>query len=190
MNYLRWRNGRETPYGCVLSTMTGLSALSPLWQGEAVAQKFPTDVEFLMSPDFPDDTVLTDNLHNNFHLIIGSEKLVKYLKQLPAADLEYLKVAIRDHKRKIAGYYFVINPVGALDCLDREASGAVLAPGTDAIIDVDEVIVKHEMLDGSRILVRIADFPEGILVRADVAAELGERGFTGIYFEELGASGA
>src|SRR6516225_6033884 len=114
-DYLLWPNSNPVPYACVLGNLTGFKDLYRLWAGQSFREKFPPDAEFSMSPDFPDNTILTDSLMNRYHLVVGSEKLKNFFEEKPVPLVECLPVAIRDHKGKIAAHYFVVNPLNAVD---------------------------------------------------------------------------
>ncbi len=178
VSYMLWANGLVEPFACVLADFKGSDDLEPLWDGEPVKESFPSDAEFVMSPDFPDNTVLTDYLKNQHHLIVGSEKLKRFFEEQKGDPIEYLPVAIRDHKGKIAAHYYIINPLRPVDCLDRKASRAQASSTRPSrILDVDRVVLRADALPPDRKLFRTAGYPEGRIVRSDLAAALQAAGF-------------
>ena len=189
-DYLLWPKANTTPYASILGNIRGFGDLYSMWGGKSVSMSFPPDAEFPMDPDFPDNTVLADTLMNSQYLIVGSEPLKDFFEARKVADAEYLKVGIRDHKGKIAAFYWIINPVVSLDCLDREASSAMVSRvDKTQVIKTKRTILKEDALDLDRQLFRIAGYPQGILVRRDLASAISEAGFKGIEFRELDQKG-
>lgn len=185
-DYLLWPNANPVQYACVLGNLTGFKDLYRMWEGQSFESDFPADVEFAMSSDFPDNTVLTDALLNRYHLIIGSERLKEFFKERPVPLVEFLKVAIRDHKGKIGAHYYLINPLDSITCLNYEASGAVVSNVIKTqVISAKRLVLREEALDPDRQFFRIAGYPQMRLIRRDLAHDILESGFTGITFREL-----
>jgi len=186
-NYQIWAEENETPHVCELNECKGLDAMRfhALYQGESMKSKFPADAEFRMDPDFPDNTVLADTLNNIDHVIIGSERLKSFLEAQGAAELEYLKVTIRDHKGKKAAQYFIAHPVGAIDCIDHQASGSVFSRAVKTKVDkLKRLVLRPETIDPDRKIFRVSGYPKAILVREDLALAIG-KAFKGIKFKKL-----
>jgi hypothetical protein len=178
ITYLLWSDSLVDPYACVLGDLKGPDDLEAIWDGESAKESFPSDAEFAMSPDFPDNTVLTDYLMNKYNLIVASEKLKNFLEALPGDPVESLPVAIRDHKKKIAARYYIVNPLATVDCLDRKASRAqVNRKRPTRVLGVDRVVLRADALPPQRRFFRTAGYPGGRIVRNDLATELQQAGF-------------
>jgi hypothetical protein len=183
--YVKWTNVLNPAFGVVLGEISGFGKLRPLWRGEPMGEGFPSDVTIDMDPDFPDNTVLTDNLYSSHHLIIASTRLAEFLRSVENSNLEALPVRIRDHKGKIAAEYLIVHPRTVKDCLDTDASKAVFVPGSTTVLGVARIVLKEQAVDPKDPIIRIARFPPGLLVRDDVAQEVRRREFTGVTFEEI-----
>jgi hypothetical protein len=184
-DYLIWPNTNQSPYACVLGDLTGFKDLYAMWEGKTMQGDFPSDVELCMSPDFPDNTVLTDNLKNKHNLIVVSERLKDFIEERGVTKIEYLQVAIRDHKSKVAAHYNIIHPLNSIDCLDYKASGALVSRALAShVISVKRLVLRNEMLDPERQLFRISGYPQIRLVWRDLAKAITTR-FHGIEFREL-----
>ena len=189
-DYLLWPNSNPVPYACVLGNLTGFKDLYRLWAGQSFREKFPPDAEFSMSPDFPDNTILTDSLMNRYHLVVGSEKLKNFFEEKPVPLVECLPVAIRDHKGKIAAHYFVVNPLNAVDCLDYTASGALVSNVINTqVISTQRLVLREDAVDSERPFFRIAGYPQMRLIQRNLAEEIQKAGFSGIKFRELDQTG-
>lgn len=185
-SFLLWPNGLQEPYSAVLTKLTGLSARQRIsilegkpWQGD-----FPP-VEFAFSPDFPDNTVLSDDLMNPNGLIVASDRLQKFLVARQVPLVEYQQVQLKNHKGKPAATYFLVNPLAPIDCLDRDASGAQEMPDMPGeILTVQRHVIREEDVPRERVLFRIAGYTESILVRRDLADAIATE-FPGMQFREL-----
>ena len=75
-----------------------------------------------MAPDNPTGVALTDALHNRDMLIIGSELLRAVIEAEAGPHMEYLPVAVYNHKkRQIPEAYTIIHPLNPVDCLEIDA---------------------------------------------------------------------
>lgn len=116
--------------------------------GRSFAGKFPENVQFAMDPDRPRDTILTDSLRNIDSLLVISERLRDFLEQRKVKCVEYLPVAILDHKGKpVASKYFIAHTLDDLDCLDVARAQPLYSEIRKASI----TLVKHMAFDEARI---------------------------------------
>lgn len=187
-DFVLWEASTEIRNSCVLGAMRGFDEIYDLKSGKSFAGVFPEDVEFEMSPDFPRNTVLTDNLMNEEGVVVCSAALKQFLEARGTACIEYLPVAIRNHKNRIASKdYFIITPLEPIDCLDETASGAeenLILPGE--FDSVQRLVLMEEKIDPTREIFRIARFPNVTVVRRGLALQLSEQKFTGVRWVELG----
>ncbi len=185
-DFLLWPKSNSTPYACVLGNITGFNGLYAAWGGKPVADTFPADAEFPMDPEFPENTVLAETLVNSQYLIVASEQLKKFFEENQVFPVEYLKVGIRDHKGKICATYWIINPLDNIDCLDRDGSGALVSRvDKTQVVKVKRTILRDDALDPERRFFRITGYPQGIVIRRDLAEIIQRAGFQGLKFREL-----
>ena len=172
----------------VLQEFSGVDEKYPLHDGVPLATSFPADAAFHLHPDFPDDLLLQDSLLNSDMCIVISQRLMAAVKQLSPPQVEYLPVAVIDHKgRKLREPYFILHPTDPVDCIDREASGAEV----DEILDPESIeSVQRMVLDPARIppergIFRLKHHWGVVVVRQDLAAALDAGGFSGVRWLEL-----
>src|SRR5205823_2081893 len=109
------------PNVCVLGILSGVERDWELLEGLSRIKSFPETATFAMNPDFPDNTLLADNLLNSAGAIIASERLKRYLESQAVTKVEYLPVTILDHRGRTASRdYFIVHPIDPVDCLDLE----------------------------------------------------------------------
>jgi hypothetical protein len=160
-----------------------------LHEGVSVKSWFPTDSVFQLSDDY--GIKLTDSIPNTLNLQIVSEKLKRVLEEKSGAQLEFLPVHIRDHKnRLIPEPYFIVNPLGTVECVDRERSKF-----RNSAIRPDQVFRFYRLaLDTAKIpseakLFRLKEQTDLIIVRQDLADDILIAGCDGMIFQLMESYG-
>lgn len=150
--------------------------------GRSRAADFPRDAQFLMDPDFPTNTVLTDSLYNTDSLIVASQRLVDFLASRRIPSVEYLPVTIIDHKKKpVKARYFIVNPVGLVDCVDAAASGGtpdLILPTT--LMSIERLVLDESRIPADRQIFRTVQVNSPVIVRKALADAIDAAKFVGI----------
>lgn len=186
MDYVIWR-WRNEGNSCLLLPPERLARDWELYKGVPRTAHFPPDVLFRMSDDHRKNMGLTDNLMNVGTLIVASDRLKRFFEVKALKNVEYLPVSIINHKNRVASKdYFIVHPVVPQDCLDIQASGSTYSTIVpNDIIQVDSLVIDPDRVDPEADLFRIKDFGEPVLIRRQLAIELLEADFTGLYFVEV-----
>jgi hypothetical protein len=140
-----------------------------------------------MSSKYPKDIQLTDNLHGGSYIVI-SQCLKEQIATLAgASQIEFLPVVILNHKGRVASSeYFVLNPIGSVDCIDIEKSGAVWnAIDQTDISHFERLVLQNESVPAEVGMFRPTHRTRTILLRRSLAEKLSSNGFTGLHFLEL-----
>jgi hypothetical protein len=171
---------------CVIGNPAGFQDQYLLMEGVPLLGQWPEDVVCKMSPKYPKDIQLTDNLHGGSYVVISQRLKERIAALAGASQIEFLPVTVMNHKGRAASKdYFILNPVGSVNCIDIEASGAVW----NAIDETDISHFERLVLKGSAVppdvgMLRPMHRTRTILVRRPVADQLTSEGFTGLYFQE------
>ncbi|HLU46458.1 MAG TPA: DUF1629 domain-containing protein [Planctomycetota bacterium] len=178
---------KNVRHAASLEPLEGFEDTFDLLDGVPCAKRFPDDALFRMDPELPDDTLLTDNLVNKDRLLVVSEKMKGLLERLKIKKVEYLPVAILDHRdRPVREKYFIAHPVDPVDALDVDASDVEWSLIDDSLIDdVGTLVLDEEQLDPKRQLFRLKSFSRLILVHRAVAEAIDKEGLTGVRWVEL-----
>jgi hypothetical protein len=165
---------------CVLLELSGYKKAWRLFVGADLLAEFPPDASFEMNPDFPDNTIATDLMRNRDALILISDRLKQLVAARSVPNLQFLAVAIIDHKgQKMSAPYFILNPIIKIDCLDLDAS----KPTYDVTVKSDIVKVEAFVPDEDKCV----DLPEifrpkgfrHLLISRALAKEIDDAGMTG-----------
>lgn len=158
-----------------------------LVEGTRAARRYSPDASLGMTGHYP-GIKLSDNLENTFGYWVISGALKTVLEREAHTEIEFLPVAIINHKgRRADGEFFIANPFAIEDCVDRSGS------------DVDESAMSPGFfggiyrlaLDTTRIppearLFRLKQMPKIIIIRDDLRAALDAEGLTGLRYIAMG----
>ena len=85
-----------------------------------MGDSYPDGYKFSMSKDMPGIRV-PDIINNALGYWMISKKLKELLEHNAAAEIEFLRFTLLNHKRRVSSdRCFIANLVGAVDCVDRE----------------------------------------------------------------------
>jgi hypothetical protein len=185
-NYLVW-DSKTVPNVCSLSDFKGVDDDYALTKGVSQAGGFPPDAAFTMDPDFPNHTLLADNLINLNCMIVASKRLKEFLEMQNLAKVEYLPVKIIDHKgRPVSPEYFIIHPIEPVDCLDVARCEPTWSRiDKSAINRVKRLCLNEEKVGAQRLLFKPHSFFNVVLVHRNLAQAINSQGFSGISWIEL-----
>jgi hypothetical protein len=171
----------------MLGSINGVERKWELREGISRAKDFSPTAECAMDPEFPDNTLLADNLANTAGAIIASTPLKSFLESRKVPKVEYLPITIIDHRGKPASRdYFIIHPVDPVDCLDLEKCEPTWnAVESSWIRKVKRLALDETRLPADRVLFRPQAFHLVILVRRELADAIDGQGLTGIRWLEL-----
>jgi hypothetical protein len=187
-NFVIWTN-KVIPDTCSLYELIGVEKQYQLRKGISRSLNFTDQAAFVMHPDRPNDTILTDNLYNIELLIVGSRRLRSFLEERDVPQLDYLPVRILNHKLKLVSRdYCIINPLDPVDCIDLQKSEARMDPMNTATIDgVARLVIDESKVREGRVLFRPKGFYWVILIHRQLAEAIDACGFTGVGWTELDA---
>jgi hypothetical protein len=155
--------------------------------GERMDDLYPDDLEFRMAEEARGIRV-PDLIHNALGFILVSARFEALLREHATGEIEFLPFTLRNHKGRIAGPGFLVNPIGALDCADP-----TLTQGTpNPILPGQLMLIRHLVLDEARIpenrnFIRLSVSTETIAVRDDLRSTIEASGMTGVRFLDQGA---
>jgi hypothetical protein len=171
---------------CVIQNPEGFGDQFLLMEGVELLNQWPENVFCRMDAEFPKDIHLSDNLYGGDYPVI-SRRLKDQVSVLTGvSQIEFLPVSILNHKGRVASKdYFILNPLGAVDCIDIEKSGVVWsAINASHISRVKQLVLKNSAIPADVGMVRPAYLTETILLRRSVSDRLSNDGFTGLSFRE------
>lgn len=171
---------KQVPNGIVVGGIENYDDDHKLELGVDLASGFPDDVYVEMLEDFPDNTVPTDVIRNRKELIIVSERLKHFLEERKIPQLQFLPIAIRDHKGKpLPKQHFILNPQPGIECFDLKAS----KPTYSDLYD-ERIIQMESFVPNATVCKSLPDIirPKGIwhlMISKSLAKAIDSAGMTG-----------
>jgi hypothetical protein len=151
--------------------------------GEPMGKDYPERARITMDAAHP-GIQLADLVGNSCGLLIVSRRVKEGIERVVTAPVEYLPVAIYNHKKRLASKdYFIINPLGTLDCLDLDRSEITWSDGE--VVDVDVFVLDPKKLDGAPDLFRIKEDPRTYVMSKRLVKELVPLDPTNFLVDEL-----
>lgn len=171
---------------CVCGDLQGFDDDDELTEGLPVADSFPDDAFFEMSPDFPKDIELGDGVYNGGGYMLVSQRLAALIQGESANAIEALPVTIYNHKGRIASdTHLILNPTDFCDAIDLEQSEIVwnnIDPETISVCK--DLVLDEEAVPPEYTVFRLTHFPDRIVMRRELAARIEAGPFTAVAFTD------
>jgi len=171
---------------CVIQNPEGFGDQFLLMEGVELLNQWPENVSCRMDNEYPKDIQLTDNLFGGDYPVISSRLKDQIAALAGASKIEFLPVSILNHTGRVASKdYFILNPLGTVDCSDIDKSGVVWnAINATHISRVKQLVLKKDAVPAEAGIVRPTHLAEAILLRRSLSDRLSSDGFTGLFFRE------
>ena len=151
--------------------------------GKKLADVWPDDMSVRMDPEKPKDVKLLDYISNYEKVVLVSPKLRDFLRAQELRDVEYLPVAILDHKKRIASRdYSIVNSVRVIDAVNQEKSDFRWDGLENPSMVVTKIVLNDESLGDEDKLIRLRFVPGKILFREDLMRAIEAATFSGVAF--------
>lgn len=167
---------------------------SDLVFGRAVAAEVPSVSNIRMSDDRTGLKLATLIGNTKRFLILHRDAKEVLAQELAArgasAVVEFIPLVVVNHKgRPHSDAYFLVNPVGSLDCLDLRRSVIRYFENTEKILGIDRMVLDPVKLQTAPPLFRIREAPNHYVIDEPLSQRFAERGFTNIVLTELPTAG-
>jgi hypothetical protein len=169
---------------CILDAIRGLSESFRLELEAPLARGWPADAHFPMDQNFPNDLTPADFILNGNNVLLVSKRVKEFLEAEKVSAVEYLPVAIVNHKgRKEKEPFFIVHPLEHQDCIDLEKT-QVRRNAIDAEVfsNVKNLTFDPKALNPKLTLFALKRFSSIAVFRADLAEKILATGFTGVKF--------
>jgi hypothetical protein len=183
--FLIWENSYVEGF-CVLTGLKGFNQPWLLAKGVALANNWPSDATFSMSPDYPTDMKLSDQVFGGSYRVV-SIRLKEALSSIDeSSNIEFLPVSILNHKGRLASKdYFIMNPLDSIDCINQDESGVIWNKiDTSMISSCEKLVLKEDAIPEGSVMFREKFMRNTILIRRDIADKLLSTEMSGLFFLE------
>jgi uncharacterized protein DUF1629 len=163
---------------------------SKLARGGRIGENYPKNAKIQLQPRKP-GRKLCSFIGNTQSMLVVSTAVKDLLVSASGADLEVLKFTLYDQKnRELSTDYWIVNPIGHIDCVDRSASEIEYLdePG-DAyhgkVVGVDKFVLDGSKVEKAPSLFRVPEDRAQYFFKEPLADEIRKQGFTNFVLEEI-----
>jgi hypothetical protein len=155
-------------------------------KGATVQAEWPPEAP----PVFPSDDCLGVKLTSRVgttlgYLIVCSDLRDVIREHCQTTRVEYLPLILYSKKKRVQSRdYCIVNPLGTIDCLDRERSHIAYTPEGE-VIDVKKAVLDPKKLEDVPALFRIKEIPREYVINEPLARAIAARSFTNIFVQEI-----
>lgn len=156
-----------------------------LMKGVARSADWPDDMVFKFSADRPEGMVLTDWVHNEFSLLLVSDRFKTLVEATGDDAIEYLPVSMADHRGNVVDdKYWILNSLQLYSVMNREKSLFDPVEDEQKAHSIEKLVLGEEFLTLHPALARPVAYPRIVLLREDLTKALEAEGITGVRFRD------
>lgn len=154
--------------------------------GDPIGAKYPADPRIYLQIESP-GLKLPSLLGNTAGYLIVSTPMKTILEAFDLGRVELLPFALYDHRKRLFSKdYWIVNPVGTVDCVSRDASEIEYLPeDPERIVTVTRFVLDSKRLQAAPDLFRVPEDPYHYFVSERIPAAWHGKGFTNLYLEEI-----
>lgn len=154
--------------------------------GEPMGPDYPAGARITLQLESP-GLELPSLLGNAVGYLVLNTAMKAILERFTLGPIELLPFALHDHRRRLMSRdYWIVNPLGTVDCVDREASDIELFPEDPTqIVAVNRFAFSAAKLAGAPDLFRVPEDPYHYFVSERIPEAWHGQGFTNLYLEEI-----
>lgn len=157
-----------------------------LLMGVSLADDMPSNLQFTADPDYPNDTLMLDSFGNTQSVIPISAKLKVFLETKNIANLEFIPVAMLDHKGKVMAQYFLLHSTELIDAINKEKTELEVDDlNTEMYDTVENLSLLDECVPSAIQIFKVKGLYDVTCISKALAKEIDDQGFTGISWKEI-----
>lgn len=161
-----------------------------LASGERIGAHYPADARIELEKRMP-GRKLCSFIGNTISFLIVSNDVKLLFEAKSKAEIEACKFTLYDQKKRLLSEdYWIINPIGVTDCVNRAASEIEYldAPGDPyhgAVVGVDKYVFDRKKVTKAPNLFRVPENSAEFFFKEPLVEEIAKKGFTNFVFEEV-----
>jgi len=154
-------------------------------EGERMGADYPVDAKVKMGPDSR-GTALPSLIGNMFSMLIVKREL-KDVLVATGVELECLPFTLINRKNRVASRdYFIVNPIGAYECIDDGASAIKYSKAAPSVIlGIDPLVLDPVKLESAPDFFRMARQLRRYVVSERLGKQIAKLGPTNVNVHKL-----
>ncbi len=156
-------------------------------RGEPIGSRYPEDARVYLKTKSP-GIKLSSLLGNTESYLIVNSAMKDVIREIcTTSEIEYLSFTLYNHKKRVHSQdYWIANPIGVADCVNRAASEIKYSSSNSEKI----VSVKKYVLDSSKVahaghLFRVPEDRSRYFISERLAKAFQDRSFTNVFLFEI-----
>jgi hypothetical protein len=145
-----------------------------IFKGERLAPVYPADARIALRKENR-GAKLTSFIGNTMSMLLVASDIKRLIENVCGGlDVEYLPVTILDQRKRAHGKgYYIVNPMGVLDCLDLDKSDIEWTDDQPPeVVGVEELVLSRKKMKGAPELFRIREEPSNYVFGPKLADAL------------------
>lgn len=158
-------------------------------KGKRIGEHYPDDAQVYLESSKPGTQLSSFIGNTRSYLIVSAETkdvIAEYTSQ-SNCEIEFLPFTLYDDKKRVLSKdYWIVNPIGTFDCLNKEASQIkYLDDDQSEIVSVRKFVFDPKKLKDVPDLFRVPEDPTEYFISERLAKAFKEKGFTNIFLSEI-----
>jgi len=155
-------------------------------RGERIGARFPTDAKVFLESRSP-GIKLPSLIGNALGYLIVNTEMKSVINECCKLEVETLPFTLYNHKKRIHSKdYWIVNPIGSIDCLNKAASEIIYATSSrEAVVAVHKFVVDPSKISGEPNLFRVPEDREKYFIGESLAKTFQQHNFTNVFLLEV-----
>jgi|SRR5579871_259369 len=156
-------------------------------RGEPIGDRYPAEARIYLKPKSPGIKMSSLIGNTQSYLIVNTEMKNVILEYCPRCNIETLSFSLYNHKKRVhSDDYWIINPIGYVDCVNRAASDIrYLSSDPTKVVAVRKFVLEPKRLESAPHLFRVPEDREKYIISEHLAKAFQERNFSNIFLIEI-----
>jgi hypothetical protein len=156
-------------------------------RGEPIGSRYPEDARVYLKAKSP-GIKLSSLLGNTESYLIVNKAMKEVIRATAkGSEIEYLPFALYNHKKRVHSQdYWIINPIGSVDCVNR-ASSEIKYSSSDPekIVSVRKYVLDSAKLANAGDLFRVPESLSRYFISERLAKAFQEQAFTNVFLFDV-----
>ncbi len=163
---------------------------SRLARGGRIGENYPDDARIQLQRRKPGLT-LSSFIGNTQSMLIVDNAAKSLMTSMCEAEMEVLHFTLYDQKDRVHSKdYWIINPIGSIDCVNRDASEIEYldAPGDHyhgSVVEVEKFVLDRQKTDQAPNLFRVPEDRAQYFMKEPLVDAIQKKQLTNFVFEEV-----
>jgi hypothetical protein len=156
-------------------------------RGERIGARYPENASVYLKAKSP-GIKLSSLLGNTESYLIVNSAMKEVIQEVcKASEIEYLSFTLYNHKKRVHSQdYWIVNPIGAADCVNRAASEIKYSSSNpEKIVSVKKYVLDSAKVTDAGDLFRVPEDKSRYFISERLAKTFQEGAFTNVFLFEV-----